>query len=319
MNCLAHYTRFDYRFGFNGMEGDNELKGEGNSNSTFFRQHDPRLGRWLSIDPKVHTSPWESPYVSMGGNPIWFNDPLGDKFDPASQKKVDSHKGKTESLISSLDKKINKLEGEDGLSKKQQSNLDYYKESKGELSNALTEIGVLEASDQMYTIRDYGKAGGLLSYDPSSDVIYVNVDALTSTLAHELKHAYQFEKHQVSFASGEDGEEWGGGYLYDVQDEVEAFRRQFSYDRFSINYPEKGARANKFSDITPGLMKKIGYDLSLFPGGIDGNSNAFDSYKVKSGGTELDVIYKTKTALELIREQNKINIANGAGLWEKIK
>jgi hypothetical protein len=42
----------DYRFGFNGMEKDNEVKGQGKSYTTEFRQLDPRLGgRWWSIDP----------------------------------------------------------------------------------------------------------------------------------------------------------------------------------------------------------------------------------------------------------------------------
>ena len=67
-----------YRYGYQGSEGDDEIKGEGNSYTTFFRQLDPRLGRWLSIDPKMNA--WESPYVSMANNPLLYNDPLGDKI-----------------------------------------------------------------------------------------------------------------------------------------------------------------------------------------------------------------------------------------------
>jgi RHS repeat-associated protein len=64
-----------YDYGFQGSEKDDEIKGECNSYTTHFRQYDPRLGRWLSIDPVVH--PWESPYVFSYNNPISFNDPLG--------------------------------------------------------------------------------------------------------------------------------------------------------------------------------------------------------------------------------------------------
>ena len=67
-----------YRFGYQGSEKDNEFKGEGNSYTTEFRQLDPRLGRWLSMDPVIQ--PWQSSYCSMDNNPILLNDPLGDKI-----------------------------------------------------------------------------------------------------------------------------------------------------------------------------------------------------------------------------------------------
>ena len=57
---------------------DNEVKGEGNHYTTEFRQLDPRLGRWFSVDPRAAEQPWQSPYCSMGNNPINLNDPLGD-------------------------------------------------------------------------------------------------------------------------------------------------------------------------------------------------------------------------------------------------
>lgn len=58
------------------MEKDDEVKGSGNSYTTEFRQYDSRLGRWLSLDPK--RTAWESPYASMGNNPLKYKDPLGD-------------------------------------------------------------------------------------------------------------------------------------------------------------------------------------------------------------------------------------------------
>ncbi len=66
----------DYRYGFNGMERDDEVKGSGNHYTTLFRQYDPRLGRWFSIDPVVH--PFSSPYVAFSNRPITNTDPFGD-------------------------------------------------------------------------------------------------------------------------------------------------------------------------------------------------------------------------------------------------
>jgi len=71
-------SNFDsYRYGFNGMEHDGEVSGDGNSYTTEFRQYDPRLGRWKSIDPLMHMFPSMSPYVAFANNPIFFIDPYG--------------------------------------------------------------------------------------------------------------------------------------------------------------------------------------------------------------------------------------------------
>ena len=71
-----HYPASGYRFGFNGMEKDDEVKGPGNGNSTYWRQYDPRVGRWLSFEPKPVA--WESGYAAFRNNSIFFADPNGD-------------------------------------------------------------------------------------------------------------------------------------------------------------------------------------------------------------------------------------------------
>ena len=70
-------TSGDYRYGYNGMEMDNETSGNGNSYTTEFRQYDPRLMRWKSLDPLMAMFPWMSPYVAFDNNPIYYIDPYG--------------------------------------------------------------------------------------------------------------------------------------------------------------------------------------------------------------------------------------------------
>ncbi len=57
------FTAQKYRFGFNNMEKDDEIKGSGNSYSFKFRIYDARLGRFLSVDPLAKSYPWNSTYA----------------------------------------------------------------------------------------------------------------------------------------------------------------------------------------------------------------------------------------------------------------
>jgi RHS repeat-associated protein len=65
-----------YRYGFNGMEKDNEIAGAGNCYTTEFRFYDSRLVRWFSVDPVIKAG-W-SPYNAMDNNPNVVIDPEGD-------------------------------------------------------------------------------------------------------------------------------------------------------------------------------------------------------------------------------------------------
>ncbi len=57
-----HGSSDKYRYGFQGQEKDDEVKGEGNSVNFKYRMHDPRVGRFLSIDPLASEYSWNSPY-----------------------------------------------------------------------------------------------------------------------------------------------------------------------------------------------------------------------------------------------------------------
>lgn len=66
----------NYRYGFNGQEMSNEIKGEGNSYTAEFWEYDPRIGRRWNLDPRPVMG--YSSYSTFTNNPIVFSDPYGD-------------------------------------------------------------------------------------------------------------------------------------------------------------------------------------------------------------------------------------------------
>ncbi len=59
-----------YLFSFNGKEKDSETFGDGNEYDYGFRNYNPRLGRFLSVDPLTKSYPWYTPYQFAGNKPI---------------------------------------------------------------------------------------------------------------------------------------------------------------------------------------------------------------------------------------------------------
>ncbi len=62
----------DYRYGFQGQEADDEIKGEGNSYNYKYRMDDPRIGRFFAIDPLVEEYPELTPYQFSSNSPIYL-------------------------------------------------------------------------------------------------------------------------------------------------------------------------------------------------------------------------------------------------------
>ncbi|MDQ1265598.1 MAG: hypothetical protein QG635_749, partial [Bacteroidota bacterium] len=70
------------RFGFNGKEKDDELKGKGNSCDYGARHYDPRLARFMSLDPDKDKYPSISQYLYADNNPVVYLDKGGKGPDP---------------------------------------------------------------------------------------------------------------------------------------------------------------------------------------------------------------------------------------------
>jgi RHS repeat-associated protein len=72
-------TGVSYKYGFNGKENDWEAKGWQNQVDYDKRIYDPRLGRFLSIDPLTQEYPWYTPYQFAGNKLIWAIDRDGEE------------------------------------------------------------------------------------------------------------------------------------------------------------------------------------------------------------------------------------------------
>jgi RHS repeat-associated protein len=214
------FSSGSYRYGYQGSEKDDEIAGAGNNFNTFFRQGDTRLLRWWSVDPKGSAMPGQSPYNYMDGNPIWFNDPLGDYVDgdKKGKKNYKKYRKEVNARIGWLEKRIN---GTDPSSDKY-SELNEQFASYNQINS---ELDALEKDDKnLYFISSdvslggengSGKTAGLTYFKGMTDyegknVRQINIDLSRETfpmsnLAHEFKHAFQFFEGRVVFSEGTKG------------------------------------------------------------------------------------------------------------------
>ncbi|GGD34343.1 hypothetical protein [Flavobacterium orientale] len=86
-----HGSAESYRYGFQGQEKDDEVKGEGNSLNYTFRMHDPRVGRFFAVDPLAPKYPFYSPYQFSGNRVIDMVELEG--LEPAEPGSRENQKG----------------------------------------------------------------------------------------------------------------------------------------------------------------------------------------------------------------------------------
>lgn len=64
------YSSTAYKYGFNGKEKDEEVKGSGNQQNYGMRIYDSRIARFLSVDPLTPSYPALTPYQFANNSPI---------------------------------------------------------------------------------------------------------------------------------------------------------------------------------------------------------------------------------------------------------
>jgi RHS repeat-associated protein len=135
-------SSYSYRFGFNGKESDDEVSGSGNQYDYGFRIYNPRLGKFLSVDPLSKSYPWLTPYQFANNSSISAVDLDGLEYFYAADGRLLGNIGKNENvylvaekdiaatvnLISQskeIEQKINYVEKDHGLSITDRMTLDF--------------------------------------------------------------------------------------------------------------------------------------------------------------------------------------------------
>jgi len=104
----SYTSQNGYRYGFNSKENDDEVKGEGNQQDYGMRIYDPRVGRFLSIDPITVKYPELTPYQFASNTPLWGSDLDGLEVDFSTAKvqrqKYENYGNKFLNLLFNRDK-----------------------------------------------------------------------------------------------------------------------------------------------------------------------------------------------------------------------
>jgi RHS repeat-associated protein len=66
-----------HRYGYNGKENDDEVKGQGNSVDFGARIYDPTIGSFIGVDLLCAENVHQSPFATFNRNPLLFVDPNG--------------------------------------------------------------------------------------------------------------------------------------------------------------------------------------------------------------------------------------------------
>ena len=183
------FNSTNYRYGFNGKEKDDEVKGSGNSLDFGERIQDPRILRFLSLDPLRKKFPWESNYSFADNNPILYVDVDGEykyaKNDAANYTKT----------YPTLTKYLSENVKQDVM---QSTNImtGLLKYTEGNLTSAEVSKATTWNSGPFIVIRDNpgGISGANGFYNPLTKTIELSTD-----LAKQLENASDEDKQAALF------------------------------------------------------------------------------------------------------------------------
>jgi RHS repeat-associated protein len=197
-----------YRYGFNGQEKSDEIRGEGNSYAAQFWEYDPRIGRRWNVDPVK--KPWLSDYTTFSNDPINRIDPSGDDdyFNSKGQL-ISSTKTKTANIYVQTDKGnilLSQLSLKSAMNRQTVANvvghyakqvgIDFQRKEEGDKGKGVVGIadrGKAEALAFSSGMDIFVNTNGL-----KIDEVLDNFNTLKNVLVHENGHKSDFIKKEPS-------------------------------------------------------------------------------------------------------------------------
>lgn len=248
----------DYRFGFNGMEKDDEIKGNGNSLDFGARILDPRVGKFLSTDPFEGKLPQYSPYTAMGNNPIFYIDVDGKYFT-----------GDTDFVVD-LYAQVSAIAAGDGI----------YADRAKKFKAALERMDESDIEFFIEVDRDVQFIGqaehGETSFDFENNRVTIEVtdyfqdrgpSPTEANGAHELEHGRQFMDNEILYGPDANGKGIGVLPVLDQTDEHNAIDVQ---NVLTENDPTRTLTDEKikqqkdlYKDLSP-IAKTLGKDEASY-------------------------------------------------------
>ena len=191
------------------------------------RFYDPDGVHFLQQDPMAEKYYPISQYNYCLGNPIRLIDPNGMETTDALEEWIEELEKEIDDMRRRNNADIARYEAgrTDKNSKRTDRKIKKAEARNARLDQVTKEIAALRDSDQLYgiTISNGNDGNGAFVYNEEAGTmdVLIPADSPLGLFAHELKHAYQFEKGEL----GANPLGKGSNFLYDLTDEETAYER----------------------------------------------------------------------------------------------
>ena len=228
------------------LYGGKERMRDGSLNDYDFsaRRLNSALALWTAPDPMARDFSNINPYVYCAGNPIKYVDPTGCVIVGQTQL--------VENYIEFL-KNMKKGAQKEGI-----------EELVSFCNNQMNQIKKLKKSKNVYEVRTTKNNFGFLGIDEESGNITVNIPGeclnQNSHVGHELQHAFQFEKGELSILPESAGKL---PYLYDLNDEIEAYEVTNIVQSGKMYFLSPNSKSTEETLNRKGIPQKYNYKWSV--------------------------------------------------------